>query len=101
LKNLYSSDTKGSAAEGLRFSPSVFPKQRQNARYPLLHPTWGNLARISSRRAAGLVEGSPFETWPERDAVSKISVPRMTFAGSKDVIGCQLFGSIPMVSGSI
>jgi hypothetical protein len=26
------------------------------------------------------------ERWPERDAVSKIRVPRMTFAGSKDVI---------------
>jgi len=27
--------------------------------------------------------------WPERDAVSKISVPRMTFAGSKDIIDTE------------
>ena len=61
--------------------------------WPPLDSPYGEMARVSAAIAER--EKQPkiwatfykaLETWPERDAVSKISVPRMTFAGSKDVI---------------
>jgi hypothetical protein len=61
--------------------------------WPPLGAPYGEMARV----AAAIVEraGKPkimatfyhgLEQWPEHDTVSKIHVPRMTFAGGKDVI---------------
>jgi pimeloyl-ACP methyl ester carboxylesterase len=61
--------------------------------WPPLGAPYGDMARVAGAIADRA--GKPkiwatfyraLEQWPEHDAVSKIRVPRMTFAGSKDVI---------------
>jgi pimeloyl-ACP methyl ester carboxylesterase len=61
--------------------------------WPPLGAPYGEMARVSGAIAERA--GKPkiwatfyrgLEQWPERDTVSRIRVPRMTFAGSKDVI---------------
>jgi hypothetical protein len=61
--------------------------------WPPLGAPYSEMARVSAAIAgrAGIAKNwatfyRGLEQWPERDAVSKIRVPRMTFAGSKDVI---------------
>lgn len=62
---------------------------------PLESP-YGEMARVSGVLAERAKEPKiwatfykALATWPERDAVSKISVPRMTFAGSRDIIDTE------------
>ncbi len=61
--------------------------------WPPLGAPYSGMARVTAAIAerAGIAKNwvtfyRGLEQWPERDAVSKIRVPRMAFAGSKDVI---------------